>query len=99
MADHLSKKRILVIGLLLQLVGEIIFLQGTQFFHFALASLIGGIHWALHSGCLKAYLHELLDRQKQSERYSEVLGYFGFCQVHSKFHCLWRDNDRGDMEN
>ena len=85
LADHLSKKKILVIGLLLQLLGEIIFLQGTQFFHFALASLIGGIHWALHSGCLEAYLHELLDRQKQSQRYSEALGYFGFAKSTANF--------------
>ena len=85
LADHLSKKKILVIGLLLQLLGEIIFLQGTQFFHFALASFIGGIHCALHSGCLEAYLHELLDRQKQSERYSEALGYFGFAKSTANF--------------
>jgi len=50
-----------------------------------LASLIGGIHWALHSGCLEAYLHELLDRQKQSERYSEALGYFGFAKSTANF--------------
>ncbi len=85
LADHLSKKKILVIGLLLQLLGEIIFLQGTQFFHFALASFIGGIHCALHSGCLEAYLHELLDRQKKSERYSEALGYFGFAKSTANF--------------
>ena len=85
LADRLSKKKILVIGLLLQLLGEIIFLQGTQFFHFALASFIGGIHCALHSGCLEAYLHELLDRQKKSERYSEALGYFGFAKSTANF--------------
>ena len=85
LADYLSKKKILVIGLLLQLLGEIIFLQGTQFFHFALASFIGGIHCALHSGCLEAYLHELLDRQKKSERYSEALGYFGFAKSTANF--------------
>ncbi len=85
LADYLSKKKILVIGLLLQLLGEIIFLQGTQFFHFALASFIGGIHCELHSGCLEAYLHELLDRQKKSERYSEALGYFGFAKSTANF--------------
>jgi hypothetical protein len=60
-------------------------LQGTPVFYFALASLIGGIHWALHSGFLEAYLHELLDRQKQSERYSEALGYFGFAKSTANF--------------
>ena len=87
LADHFSKKQILLIGLLLQLIGEIVFLQGNQFFHFAIASLIGGIHWALHSGCLEAYLNELLRSQKEPERYSEALGY-RICQVNCQFHSV-----------
>ncbi len=85
LADHFSKKQILLLGFLLQLIGEIVFLQGNQFFHFAIASLIGGIHWALHSGCLEAYLHELLRSQKEPERYSEALGYIGFAKSTANF--------------
>jgi len=85
LANHLSEKKILIIGLLQQLVGEIIFLHGTQFFHFAMDSLIRGIHWTSHSGCLEAYLHELLDRQKQSESYSGALGYLGFAKSTANF--------------
>ena len=85
LADHLAKKKILVAGFILQLLGEVLFLHGTMFFHFVLASLIGGIHWALHSGCLEAYLYELLHGLKQQERYNEALGYFGFAKSISNF--------------
>ena len=85
LADHFSKKQILLIGFLLQLIGEIDFLQGNQFFHLAVASMIGGLHWALHSGYFEAYLHELLRSQKEPERYSEALGYLGFAKSTANF--------------
>ena len=72
-------------GFLLRLNGEIDFLQGNQFFHFAVASMIGGLHWALHSGYLEAYLYELLRSQKEPERYSEALGYLGFAKSTANF--------------
>ena len=59
---------------MLQLIGE-----------FAVASMIGGLHWALHSGYLEAYLHELLRSQKEPERYSEALGYLGFAKLTANF--------------
>ena len=72
-------------GFLLHLIGEIDFLQGNQSFHLAVASMIGGLHWALHSGYLEAYLHELLRSQKEPERYSEALGYLGFAKSTANF--------------
>ena len=47
--------------------------------------MIGGLHWALHSGYLEAYLHELLRSQKEPERYSEALGYLGFAKSTANF--------------
>lgn len=67
-ADRIGRKRSIVIALVLQLLGEIIFLFAQNYFHFIFISLIAGLGFAFQSGCLEALVYDSLkDQNKESE--------------------------------
>jgi MFS family permease len=68
-ADKIGRKFSIIMALVLQLAGEIIFIFADRYWLFVLTSVIGGIGFAFLSGCFEAMMYDSL---KKESRESEM---------------------------
>lgn len=74
LADKMGRKYSLVAAMLLQLIGEVVYIFATNYAMFAVASIIGGIGFAFSSGCFEAMLYDTLKAQDRTAEAQKVLG-------------------------
>ncbi|MDR6667978.1 MFS transporter [Rhizobium sp. 1399] len=76
-ADKIGRKWAIVIALLLQLLGEIVFVFADSYFLFVLSAALGGVGFAFSSGCLEAIMYDSLKRQKAAHLMQRTMGLNG----------------------
>jgi MFS family permease len=74
LADRLGRKRSWIIGLVLQFLGELLFLFASSFWVFALIQMIAGFGFAFMSGCVEALVYESLPRERRNAAMKRALG-------------------------
>lgn len=68
LADKLGRKTSIIIGLLIQVLGEIFFLNAKTYLHFVLISALAGLGFAFMSGCTQALVFDSLkEKGKEGE--------------------------------
>ncbi|PIY80622.1 MAG: hypothetical protein COY80_02015 [Candidatus Pacebacteria bacterium CG_4_10_14_0_8_um_filter_42_14] len=77
-ADKIGRKSSIIVALLFQLLGEIVFLFGTQYIHFAAISVIAGVGFAFQSGCIDALLYDSLIEEGKQELMKKAAGIKAF---------------------
>ncbi len=77
LADKIGRKPSIVIALLLQLIGEILFLFSQNYLYFVLTSIIAGVGFAFQSGCLQALVYDDLKEKGQHDTMKLVTGRIG----------------------
>lgn len=73
-ADKFGRKISVILALIFQLLGEVLFLFAQNYFHFFLISIIAGIGFAFQSGCLQALVYDSLKEQNQEGEMKKTTG-------------------------
>ena len=73
-ADLLGRKRSIVVALIFQLAGEILFIFADRYLVFALCAALGGIGFAFLSGCFEAMMIDSLKSAGRSDEVQRVAG-------------------------
>lgn len=76
-ADRIGRKWAIVVALLLQLLGEAVFLFADSYSLFAASAALGGIGFAFSSGCLESLMYDTLKAQKQEGSMQRAMGQNG----------------------
>lgn len=76
-ADKLGRKASILIGLALQLLGEVLFLFAGGYLNFVMISIIAGLGFAFQSGCTQALVYDSLKEQGEEKNAKKVLGNIG----------------------
>lgn len=76
-ADRIGRKLAIVVALVLQLLGEVVFLCADSYSLFVASAVLGGIGFAFSSGCLESLLYDTLKQQKQEALMQRVMGQNG----------------------
>lgn len=74
LSDRLGRKRSWIIGLVLQLLGELLFFFASSFWVFALIQMIAGFGFAFMSGCVEALVYESLPPERRNAAMKRALG-------------------------
>ena len=74
MADKLGRKTSIVLAMLFQLIGEVLFLFSSNYLHFVIISIIAGIGFAFQSGCIQALVYDFLKDEKREQDMKKVWG-------------------------
>ncbi len=73
-ADKIGRKLSIIIALLLQVLGEILFLRSSSYFHFIGVSIIAGLGFAFMTGAFEALIYDSLKELKREDRMKKVMG-------------------------
>lgn len=85
-SDRVGRKKTLILGTLIQLIGLILFVFSNEYLWFFIGELIIGIGSSLVSGTVEALIFESLAEAKQSSKYKEIQGnIFSFARIGSLF--------------
>lgn len=76
-ADRIGRKWAIVVALILQLLGEGVFLFADSYSLFVASAALGGIGFAFSSGCLESLMYDTLKQQKQEGSMQRVMGQNG----------------------
>jgi len=74
-ADRIGRKYSIMVAILLQLVGEIIYVFATHYLFFALVSVIAGVGFAFTSGCFEAMIYDSLKENNREKEMQKVAGF------------------------
>jgi len=74
LADKLGRKTSIIIAMLFQLIGEILFLLAGNYFHFVIISIISGIGFAFQSGCIQALVYDFLKDEEREIEMKKIWG-------------------------
>jgi predicted MFS family arabinose efflux permease len=74
-ADRIGRKRAINVALGLQVLGEVIFLLGENYWTFALAAAIGGLGFAFSSGATEALMYDSLKTQGRQNEMTKAMGF------------------------
>lgn len=85
-SDRVGRKKTLILGTLIQLIGLILFVFSNEYLWFFIGELIIGIGSSLVSGTVEALIFESLAEAKQSSKYKKIQGnIFSFARIGSLF--------------
>lgn len=73
-ADRFGRKKAIIAALLLQLLGEILFLVSNSFLLFAICSIFAGLGFSFWSGAFDSLIIESLKEKKQEDQIQKVSG-------------------------
>lgn len=76
-ADKIGRKNSIIISLILQILGEILFLFAQNYFHFVLISILAGVGFAFQSGCLQALVYDSLKEKGKEGDMKKAQGTVG----------------------
>ena len=74
LADKLGRKASIILAMLFQLVGEILFFFAGNYFHFVFINIIAGIGFAFQSGCMQALIYDFLKDEKREQEMKKIWG-------------------------
>ena len=77
MADRIGRKWAIVLALLLQLLGEIVFVGADSYGLFVLSAALGGVGFAFSSGCLESLMYDSLKSRNAAHRMQRTMGLNG----------------------
>ncbi|KKQ02055.1 MAG: Major facilitator superfamily [Candidatus Roizmanbacteria bacterium GW2011_GWA2_36_23] len=73
-ADKYGRKASIILAMLFQLIGEIMFLFANNYIHFILINIIAGIGFAFQSGCIQALVYDFLKDKKKEDKMKKIWG-------------------------
>lgn len=73
-ADWMGRKRSIVLALIFQLAGEILFIFARSYVLFALCAALGGLGFAFLSGCFEAMMFDSLKARGKESEFQKVAG-------------------------
>lgn len=73
-ADRLGRRSSIIISLILQLAGEVIYIFADNYLLFAFVSVIAGIGFAFSSGCFEAMMYDSLKSEGREKEMQKVAG-------------------------
>lgn len=73
-ADRIGRKFSVIMSLFLQLIGEIVFIFATTFWHFVGVMIIAGVGWSFASGCVDALIYDSLKEKGREQDMSKATG-------------------------
>lgn len=76
-ADKIGRKNSIIISLVLQILGEVLFLFAQNYFHFVLISILAGVGFAFQSGCLQALVYDSLKEKGKEGDMKKAQGTVG----------------------
>ncbi len=76
-ADKIGRKQSIIIALVMQLIGEIIFLFSQNYLHFVFISVIAGLGFAFQSGCTQALVYDSLKEENKENTMKQASGRIG----------------------
>lgn len=76
-ADKIGRKKSIIIALILQLIGEVLFLFSQNYLHFILISVIAGLGFAFQSGCTQALVFDSLKEENNDDTMKQAMGKIG----------------------
>lgn len=76
-ADKIGRKYSIIISLVLQLIGEILFLFAQNYVHFILIAILAGLGFAFQSGCLQALVYDSLKERGKEDQMKKAQGVIG----------------------
>lgn len=76
-ADKIGRKNSVIVALILQVLGEVVFLVGASYVYFVASSVIAGLGFAFQSGSLDALLYDSLKEKKAESLMKKAAGLKG----------------------
>jgi MFS family permease len=73
-ADVIGRKRAFSLALLLQFIGEFLYLFADSYAFFVVVSVIAGLGFAFASGCMEALVYDSLEGEDRSEAMQRAMG-------------------------
>jgi MFS family permease len=73
-ADMIGRKRAFSLALLLQFIGEFLYLFADSYGFFVAVSVIAGVGFAFASGCMEALVYDSLEGEDRSEAMQRAMG-------------------------
>ncbi|MEE4195160.1 MAG: MFS transporter [Anaerolineae bacterium] len=73
-ADRIGRKKAIILALVLQLSGEVIFLFAQQYWLFAICGVVGGLGFAFSSGCIESLVYEDLKKTNSIDQMTRAMG-------------------------
>lgn len=74
LADKLGRKTSIILAMLFQLIGEILFLFAGNYLHFVVINIIAGVGFAFQSGCIQALVYDFLKDEKREHDMKKIWG-------------------------
>jgi MFS family permease len=79
-ADRLGRKRSINVALVLQVLGEVVYIFADGYWPFALAAMIGGLGFAFSSGSLEALVYDSLKTRGREGEMTKAMGFISSAQ-------------------
>lgn len=76
-ADKIGRKRSIIIALVLQVLGEILYLFSRTYATFAIIAIIAGVGFAFASGCIEALIYDTLPKANREKEMQKAMGVKG----------------------
>lgn len=74
LADKLGRKTSIILAMLFQLIGEVLFLFAGNYLHFVIINILAGIGFAFQSGCIQALVYDFLKEEKRDQEMKKIWG-------------------------
>lgn len=73
-ADHIGRKKSVIIAVTLQLLGEVLFYFASSYVAFMLIGMLAGIGFAFASGCIEALIYDTLPTKNRDIAMQRAMG-------------------------
>ena len=74
LADKIGRKYAIIMALVLQLAGEILFIFAEHYVMFVIISIIAGIGFSFLSGCFEAVMYDSLQLEGKEDEMQKIIG-------------------------
>ncbi len=76
-ADKIGRRKSVMIAMLLQFVGEILYIFSHSYLAFALIAVLAGVGFAFASGCIEALIYDTLPKKNKESEMKKAMGLKG----------------------